>query len=384
MTISTIMKIQKVLFCFGIFLLSHGSSWAQETIEVDGLIRNYYLYMPENLPENAPLVFVLHGYGGSASDIRNSVGMDQIASEQGFAVCYPQGTTDPWDYTSWNAGYSNQTVDDVNFLSTLAKNLQGEHGLSVESTFCTGISNGGDMSYLLACHSPDIFQAVAPVAGCLMNWIYDSCQNSQPVSIFEIHGTDDPITLWDGDPDYPSSGRPGYMSTPDMIVFWVEKNQCSLTLNDTLPDPDGGDFVISQKHTGGIEGTEVWLYTIVGGGHDWPGVWGTMDIYASEEIWNFFNQFTSEYTSVMDPAERKKEILIFPNPVNNNLTIMDNGLRIDKLRIFNTLGTEMTFTSINEADTKYISMQNFTPGFYILQVTDRNNRVVKNYTIIKE
>ena len=40
------------------------------------------------------------------------------------------------------------------------------------------------------------------------------------------------------------------------------------------------------------ENAEVWLYEVVGGGHDWPGSSGNMDIQASEQIWSFFSQYT--------------------------------------------------------------------------------------------
>ena len=35
---------------------------------------------------------------------------------------------------------------------------------------------------------------------------------------------------------------------------------------------------------------EVRLYTVEGGGHDWPGAYGNMDIDASLEAWLFFEQ----------------------------------------------------------------------------------------------
>ena len=62
---------------------------------------------------------------------------------------------------------------------------------------------------------------------------------------------------------------------------------------DFLPDLDREDksFVVCEMYTDGVEGNEVWLYTLVGGKHDWPGSWGNMDFKASEEIWSFFKQF---------------------------------------------------------------------------------------------
>jgi len=60
----------------------------------DGQTRLYILYLPNDLPENAPLVFVLHGYGSNGLTIMNYVDMNSIADENGFAVCYPQGSSD--------------------------------------------------------------------------------------------------------------------------------------------------------------------------------------------------------------------------------------------------------------------------------------------------
>jgi polyhydroxybutyrate depolymerase len=158
----------------------------------NGVIREYLLYLPDSLEPNAPLIFVLHGLGGSANSIYNYSKMNNVADNNGFAVCYPDGTIDQWGSRFWNVGYdmhNNETVDDVSFLSSLADYLQNQYELSADNTFSTGMSNGGDMSYLLACQAPDIFSAIAPVAGCMMTWIYESCDPSSPVPVLEIHGT---------------------------------------------------------------------------------------------------------------------------------------------------------------------------------------------------
>jgi len=146
-------------------------------INVGGRSRQYFLHRSFSLPADAPLVFVLHGYSGSAASMKNWSGMNKIAEDNGFAVCYPQGINDDWNNSFWNVGYefhNNETVDDVEFITTLAQYLQNTYNLSTENTFCTGMSNGGDMSYLLACQASDVFKAVAPVAGCMMEWITTS------------------------------------------------------------------------------------------------------------------------------------------------------------------------------------------------------------------
>ena len=261
----------------------------------NGQIRDYYLYRPNSIEENAPLVFVLHGYSGSAGGIMSYSGMNEVAAEYGFAVCYPQGLEDDSGYNFWNVGYEfhqEEMVDDVAFLSSLANYLQNEYGFNPQNTFSTGMSNGGDMSYMLACQANDIFSAIAPVAGCMMEEIYNTCDSS-PVPVFEIHGRDDNVTLWDGDMGN-NDGWGAYYSIQEGIDFWVHNNDCINSESTLLPNTNNSDgsYIINHRYFDCDEDAEVWLYEIVGGGHDWPGSSGNMDIQSSEEIWAFFSQYT--------------------------------------------------------------------------------------------
>ena len=271
--------------------------------DMNGETRQYILHRPDGLQENSPLVFVLHGLGGSASGIREYSRMDKVADENGFAVCYPQGTGGSEDtkYTKkgthfWNVGYEvhkNETVDDVEFITSLAMFLQEKYNLDSEKIFCTGMSNGGDMSYLLGCAAPDIFKAIAPITGCMMKWIYDSCNENDPVPVFHVHGTADHTTYYDGDEENRDEWG-AYMGVERTINLWIERNECSNTSVDTLPDIDknDGSIVIAQKNTGGKNNNEVWFYKVIGGDHEWPQGWpknsGNQDLNTSAEIWNFF------------------------------------------------------------------------------------------------
>ena len=135
------------------------------TCVIDGIERTYKLYLPDNIQPNAPLVFVLHGYGGNFN--HDDKGFNEAADRHGFAVCYPQGSKDGRKKNCWNVGYPFQAdmkVDDISFMCKLAKKLQKEHNLSRKNTFCTGMSNGGEMCYLLAYDRQSTFKAVAPIA----------------------------------------------------------------------------------------------------------------------------------------------------------------------------------------------------------------------------
>ncbi|MAQ69701.1 MAG: hypothetical protein CMD23_01225 [Flavobacteriales bacterium] len=277
--------------------IDDGSCLSPLIFNWDKIDREYLLYMPPGIQENAPLVFVFHGYSGSAIDIMEYCGMNDIADENGFAVCYPQGTQDDWGNNFFNVGYdfqNNIEIDDVSFIVALAEYLQEIHQLSTVNTFSTGMSNGGDFSYLLACQASGTFRAIAPVAGTMMEEIYNNCNPIESVPIFETHGTDDDVTYYDGDPQN-EDGWGVYLDIPTIIEYWVNQNNLSNLLIDTIPDNITWDNSIIERHIYSSENStnEVWLYKVINGGHDWPGSWGgNMDVNISEEIWNFFNQMS--------------------------------------------------------------------------------------------
>ena len=283
------------------FLCFLDFTWAQvehHTINVGGfggISREYYLYVPDEVDLNTSLIFILHGYSGSASGIMGYSGINNLADEHNFIACYPQGTNDDNGYAFWNVGYSfhaNVEVDDVEFIRTLRAHIIQEYYLTEYNIFSTGMSNGGDMSYLLACQASDVIRAIAPVAGCMMEWIFDSCSPEYTRSVFEIHGTDDDVTWWEGDYD-DSGGWGNYIGVMPTFSFWASNNSCTDFESYELPDLDqsDGSYIISDKYSGGTGGNEVWLYKVINGGHDWPGSYGNMDINSSEEIINFFSRF---------------------------------------------------------------------------------------------
>ena len=274
-----------------------------QTFLSGGLEREYMLYIPQSAEKNSPLVFMLHGLGSTHTIIMNYSQMNQVADKHGFVVCYPQGIrgAENTRHTKkgtpfWNVGYEthkNETVDDVSFIKSLAIYLQQEYNLDPEKTFCAGMSNGGDMSYLLGCEAPDIFKAIAPITGCMMGWIYESCNKNDPVPVFQVHGTADKTTYYDGDVD--NRDKWGvYMGVETTINFWVDRNECKEINIDTLPDIDrnDGSIVITEKYTGGRNNNEVWFYKVINGDHEWPPGWpvksGNGDLNTSEEIWKFF------------------------------------------------------------------------------------------------
>ncbi len=278
--------------------------------------REYIYYHASTAPPNCPLVLVCHGYSGTAQGIMDYSQFNALAEEFGFAVCYPQGTLDGSNTTFFNVGYdfqNNQTVDDVAFVEELIDSLQAMHSLSEQDVFCTGMSNGGDFSYMLACQASETFKAIAPVAGMIMQDIMDDCNPINEVSILEIHGTQDNVTYWQGDPNN-NDGWGAYPSIPNTIDFFTNMFGLNTLVSAAFPniDPVDGSTVSTDKYTEDGSCTEVWLYTVNDGGHDWPGAWGNMDISASREAWLFFEQLCDNPVDIEEynPDEDRKLIRI--------------------------------------------------------------------------
>ena len=251
----------------------------------NGVERDYILYKPDKLEQNAPLVFVLHGYTSNAETIQWYSGMNNMADASGFAVCYPQGTPDYGGTTHWNARLSISQTDDIGFLSELAEFLQKEHNLNPGKTFVCGMSNGGYMSYTLACEAPEIFKAIASVTGTMSGYSWEKCDPSEPVPVLQISGVDDEIVPIDGS----MSAGGGWSGAPHMdkvIDYWSSLNNCITTDSLFLSGKTNAYY-----HRDCINNHEVWYYKIDNWGHEWPSSYDETGTNANEVIWSFFSNF---------------------------------------------------------------------------------------------
>ena len=260
----------------------------------DGISRDYIYYAPKSLTKNAPLVVVLHGFTSNAESIMEYSKFNKVADENNFALVYPQGTKDDEKNTYWNVGYEfneDLKINDLDYIRKLVDFLQSKHSLSKANTFATGMSNGAEMCYLLACNYPEIFNSVAPVAGTMMSNRFDDCNPENLIPILSVFGTDDKTTNYAGDEDN-ADGWGAYKSIPDINKFWTNKMAYSSIKVDTLPNTSekDGSFVVCKRYFKENTKMEFVYFEIVGGGHDWPGAWGNEDIDASEEIWSFFKR----------------------------------------------------------------------------------------------
>lgn len=260
---------------------------SHKTIKFKGQEREYWISLPEGASSATPLVICLHGYGGKAEGYKP--GFEKKALERGFAVCFPQGLKAPKGKTGWNVRYPKQegmTSDDIAFVVFLSRQLPKLFSLSPENVFMAGMSNGGEMCYLMAYRCPKAFRAIASVAGLQMGWIKDELKPKGPVPFFEIHGTEDKTSRWEGDPDN-QYGWGEYLPVPAAVANIVSINDCRLYSKTELPALPGTDKkVILHSYTRGAEDTEVAFYEVIGGTHSWAE--DAVDTYGI--IFDFFSR----------------------------------------------------------------------------------------------
>lgn len=268
------------------------------SIEVGGRTRSAVVHVPPGYTgsEPVPLVLLLHGGGGNGLQAARAYRMDPVADRENFIVAYPNGTSRMGDMLTWNAanccGYAqDQGVDDVAFIRALVEELERRYTIDPRRIYATGMSNGGMMAYRLACRLSDKLAAIAPVAGALNE---ASCAPGGPVPTIIFHGADDQHVLYDGGYG-PRQFEPRYdFPVSHAVSFFVAHNNCSpAPVAETSPS----GAIRKETYAGGTGGAEVIVYTVVGGGHSWPGGVPptrpgadapTQEISASELMWEFF------------------------------------------------------------------------------------------------
>lgn len=153
------------------------------------------LQAPDPLEEGKlyPLVLLLHGYGANAFVQQSYFGMKTLAADGDALVLAPDGTVDSGGKQFWNADdfccdFDNKNPDDVAYLGGMIDDVMAAWPVDPQRVLVIGHSNGGWMSYRMACERADVITDIVALAG---NTVAPACAATQPVHILHIHGTAD-------------------------------------------------------------------------------------------------------------------------------------------------------------------------------------------------
>ena len=262
------------------------------TIVSSGQERKYLLYVPKSYDpaKPTPLVISLHAFALWPAAQREISGWNTLADEHGFIVVYPAGTG--MLAKMWRMEPEEDLLANVGFIADLIDNLEATYNIDATRIYANGFSNGGGMSFVLACALSDRLAAIGTVAAAqVLPW--SRCAGGPPMPVIVLHGDADRIVPYTGGPsaffDIP------FPSVPDWTRNWARRNRCAPEPAESTTAAD----VSRIEYTNCAEDAAVVLYTVRGGGHSWPGgkplpEWmvgsTTRNVNATGEMWAFFRK----------------------------------------------------------------------------------------------
>lgn len=221
----------------------------------------------------APIVVVLHGYGASGAVQDLYFGLTAASDARGFLLAAPDGRIDTTGKRYWNAtdaccDFGATGVDDSTYLSSLIEEIKARYTVDPKRVFLVGHSNGGFMSYRMACDHSDQIAAIASLAGAMYSDV-SRCQARSPVSVLQIHGTADKTVAYAGG----LFAGQAFPSAAVSVSSWASIDGCTATADTSGPRLDldaqlaGTDTTTTRYGTGCKPGGHAELWTIEGGSH---------------------------------------------------------------------------------------------------------------------
>lgn len=291
-----------------IFYSSHAQNDLYKTVTVDGRQREYIIHLPPNYRNTAklPVLFGLHGGGGTYENTIKFYNLNDLADKNGFLVIYPNAIGKSWTIPGFStrAKGNDSTVDDVHFISVLMDTVVQHYKGDSTEIFTTGISRGGEFSLYLAYKLSSRIRAIAPVCANVPKSVLKSYSFSHPTPVLLINGTDDPLIPYNGGfGKYLRTNEPGegfdMSSTDDLIKKITSLDSCNIKPVVTdMPDNDPDDGCTATKYQYNCGAVNVTLIKVINGGHTWAGgkqylpkfIIGKVcrDFNAEDEIFNFF------------------------------------------------------------------------------------------------
>jgi polyhydroxybutyrate depolymerase len=210
-----------------------------------------------------PLVILLHGYGANAAVQDLYFGLSDRV-DRGFVLVLPDGLQDSLGARYWNAtdaccDLEHSGVDDVAYLTGLIDEIEAKVPIDPDRVVFAGHSNGGFMSYRMACERSDRIAGIAILAGA--TWLDESrCDGAGPVDVLHMHGTLDAVIPYDGADNFPGA--------EESVARWAARDGCTGDLRATNTADYEGVIPLDETEGMGFDGDcPVTLWKIRGGTH---------------------------------------------------------------------------------------------------------------------
>jgi polyhydroxybutyrate depolymerase len=254
-----------------LLLAACGADESGPRVKTFGGDRPADLQTPATLTEGKqyPLIVLLHGYGASGFVQTAYFHLRTLLDADAALFIAPDGTTDAGGKQFWNADpdccdFANTGVDDVAYLGGLVDDIVAEWPVDKNEVFFLGHSNGGYMSYRMACERADAISAIVSLAGNAAS-VPANCNPSRPVSVLHMHGTADTTVPYTGGTTFGSVGAVA------SVEQWASHDGCGTTRSATVTlDLDttvGGAETHGETTADCPTKTSVDLWTLEGSTH---------------------------------------------------------------------------------------------------------------------
>jgi polyhydroxybutyrate depolymerase len=277
------------------------------SVTVDsGQQRHYLIHLPANASYPGPVVIALHGMLQSEDGMDSYLGLNMVADRENFTVVYPHGLGNAWKdgrYPALRMTFWSPPGDDVEFLGKLVQSLIEQRIADPGRVYLVGLSNGGYMTFRMACERPDLFAAFATLSATVPTTYRNTCKPSRPVPMLMINGTADMVVPFYG------NSLPGVMSLYPVTYtakLFADLNGCGKANESPVPSRESGMSSVTLIYWSECRGgSAVVLFRVNGGGHQSPSIGAgretpiasrmlgirNHDIDAAEEVWAFFRHY---------------------------------------------------------------------------------------------
>ncbi len=208
-------------------------------IQTGGKWREAFIYVPDGMKENRPLVIAAHGMGDNIDNIIASAQWELVADTANFVVVYHQGDGSQWDING---------MTDINFMLDIIKKMSEDYKIDESRVYMTGFSMGGMLTYHIINNVADKFAAFGPISG--YNLWGEKFNCSRPVPICHVHGQEDSFVDYNG--------------VPAIIKGFANKDNC----NPTPEVTQVSNICTKTRYKDGDCGTEVVLYSVINRWHE--------------------------------------------------------------------------------------------------------------------
>jgi polyhydroxybutyrate depolymerase len=267
-----------------------------EMLDVAGAPRQFRLAVPSEPTGKRPLPLILNFHGAPSNDVAEGVvsQLEEKGPARGFVVVTPNAGNPPrWDAPpgpTSTQGFVGPSDANLAFTKALVKNTAARLCIDRSRVYATGLSNGAGMAASLGCKFSPRLAAIAPVAG--VNGT-EPCPHGKPMSVIAFHGTADASVGYAGGvgalPGRPAVDLP---SVEAAVQAWAQRAKCRATPTHQAI----GTEVQRIAYRGCERANAVVLYSVMGGGHTWPGSFDvprnghvTQDINAADLMLDFFS-----------------------------------------------------------------------------------------------